>query len=264
MAEKINKSLYNGKVSIDFYPNSHRYKKVGEKTYLISVTSVTGLVDKSRPLIKWALGLASDFLKNLLSKGVIIALANIEEAIDQHNIKREEAASIGDQVHDWVSEHIKAVLAGNSKPKLPDGKEVLNGVTAFLKWEEANKVKYNDEDKMVYSRKHDFVGKLDCNATVNGLLSMVDFKTGKGIYAEQYFQVAGYRNAYEEEYGCKFEQSLILHFGKDTGEFEVYICGDHEGDLRAFLGLLAAKKVLKVREKELKDIWKSKQPWANK
>jgi hypothetical protein len=61
---KVLKSVYNGEVSIEFFPDSHRYRKIGERSYLISVTTATGIIDKSRPLILWALGLAGSVYAN--------------------------------------------------------------------------------------------------------------------------------------------------------------------------------------------------------
>jgi len=104
---------------------------------------------------------------------------------------------------------------------------------------------------MVYSKKHDYVGLLDLIAIIDKKKYLVDYKTSKGIYSDAYFQVAAYRNAYEEETGEKLDGTLILHFNKENGEFAIHERPeeDYQKDLSAFLGALAVKK----RKKELKE-----------
>ena len=92
-------SHYNGSIQIKFYPESHRYQLVGERNYLIGVTTATGMLDKSRPLIIWATRLSKDFLLNALRQEQPIDEQLIEEACNQHNVKRDEAATSGSLVH---------------------------------------------------------------------------------------------------------------------------------------------------------------------
>lgn len=256
MSEKITKELYKGEVKIDFYPESHRYKKVGEKTYLISATAVTGIIDKSRFLIPWAVGLASTYIKSYLENSKALQFTTeellpiIDEACQQHTIKKEQAADIGSQVHDWAMKFGMAKLGLCEAPELTDemDEKVVLGINAFLDWYNNNKVEFLETEKMVYSRQYGFVGITDLVAKVNDKKLIIDYKTGKGIYSEYNYQVAGYRGAYEEEHG-KVNGGLILHFSKETGEFSTkeLTDEDHEKDYKVFLSLLTVK----LREKEL-------------
>lgn len=249
MAEKETHKLYNGEIEIIFYPNSHRYVLASTGEILVSSTSVTGLIDKSRVLIKWALNLARDFLITLLTEGRVLTKADIEEAAVQHEIRKQEAADTGTQVHKWAENHVKSKMAGEPDPELPTEPQVLNGVLAYLKWEEQHHVVYKKSEFVVYSKTHRFVGTGDCLAEVDGVLSMVDFKTSKGIYPEMYLQVSSYRGAVSEELGLDIKQSILLNFGKETGEFSVHFTEDHDEDYAAFLGLLVAKRRLKILDK---------------
>ncbi len=258
--EKTNKEIikkYNGKVEITFYPNSHRYKLAGRKNYLISVTGATGMKDKSRHLMIWASRLCKSFLYDYLEKiksdsiSINELYPVIDEAVVRYDAERDEAATFGDMVHDWIESFSRAKVERKKEPEIPDDApiEVIKGITAFLDWYNKNKVKFIKSEELIYSMEHEYVGKLDAIATVNGKHTLLDYKTGKGVYTEAYYQEAGYKNAYEEEYKEKIDQQLIIHIDKETGKFEVIerTESDYEKDLPVFLALLKVKR----REKEL-------------
>lgn len=256
MTEKETQSLYNGEVKIDFFPTSHRYKLSGEKSYLISATACTGIIDKSRFLIPWAVGLAGTFLKQFIEKSSANQfsaeelLPVIDEALTQHTVKKEEAGSIGDLVHAWVESFANSMLKNHEMPEIADDldERVLNGINAFLDWYNQNKITFLNTEKIVYSRKYGYVGKYDAIAVVNAKKMLLDYKTGKAIYNEHFYQVAGYRGAYEEENG-KLDGALILHFDKETGQLGTKEIDDeqYQKDLPVFLSCLTIKQ----REKEL-------------
>ena len=63
-ANKIRKEMYGGEVVINFYPDSHKYKLEGSKDWLVSSTGATGIIDKSTPLIIWAVGLTTQHVRS--------------------------------------------------------------------------------------------------------------------------------------------------------------------------------------------------------
>lgn len=256
MTEKIIEKLYAGNVSLEFLPDSHRYRLEGTKEYLPSVTACTGIIDKSRVLIPWAVGLAEKHLRSFLENGtgpftVEELIPIIEEAGRQHQIKKDQAASIGDMVHAYAEAFALAVIAKHDVPQIPDDADerVRAGINAFLNWFVANDVQFRHAEKLVYSRIYGFAGLVDSVAKVNGKLMLIDYKTSKGVYTEMRYQIAGYRIAFEEEHGDILDGAVILHFDKEAG-----VCTPHEytedeltKDASAFLACLSLKK----REKEL-------------
>lgn len=257
MTEKIIKELYNGEVKIDFYPESHRYKLVGQKTYLISTTAATSIIDKSRLLIGWAINLAGSFIKQYFENAKTTQftaeelLPVIDEALKQHEVKKEEAASIGSTVHDWAEKFANAKLLGTEMPNLSEEMDgpVLAGVMAFLDWYNAHSIKFKATERMLYSKQYQYVGIADAVAMIDGKWILVDYKTGKRIYNEHFYQLSAYWGAYEEETGEKLDGALILHFNKETGEFNKreITREEHELNYPIFLACLTIKK----REKEL-------------
>jgi hypothetical protein len=240
--------LYGGKVLLEFDEIRHQFTIDGER--ILGVTSCTGMIDKSRPLIYWAVGLTKsylvdniDTLSKLTDPEQINAL--IEEAGKQHQIKKEQAATIGSQVHKWVEQFIKAKVK-KEVPELPDQKkdpQVFNGVLAFMKWADEHQVKFLSSERFVYSKKHNYAGIMDCEAVINGKKSVVDFKTSNGIYNEMRYQVAAYQAAVEEEEKKKYPgDKWIVRFGKEDGEFEAHQYDDHEKDFEVFLAALTIKR----------------------
>ena len=246
--------LYNNKIEIGFWQERHRYslkEKDGKwsKKFLISVTASTGMVDKSRVLMKWATGLAQEFLSEIVNKeDGNVTLKEVEAACNLYNVKREEAATKGSLTHSYIEQYIKG-----EKPDLPDDENVASAINAFLDWEKKHKVKWLATEQIVYSKKYGYVGLLDALAVIDRKTVLVDFKTSKGVYNDHLYQVAAYRAAQEEETGKKLSGgAMIVKFDKETAEFEVHECPDHDKDFKAFLGSLA----LKERDKELKAEWR--------
>lgn len=243
--------MYGGKVVINFTERDWAGKKIhvytgknGEK--ILSVTGVTGTIDKSNALIPWATKLMGKYLSdNFLGK--ILTGEALEVSLKEWRKEKSEAADIGTAIHDWIRAKIKG-----EEPAIPEDDKVRNGVIAFLKWTGETKIKWLESEKIVYSKKHDYVGTLDAIAKIGGKKYLIDYKSSKGLYPEFYLQTAGYQIAYEEEHGQSIDGRILIHLGKEDGAFEAREIGDYEEDRDAFLGLLKTKKRLQVL-----DTWKN-------
>ncbi|KKK59783.1 hypothetical protein LCGC14_3030930, partial [marine sediment metagenome] len=110
-------SLYKGAVDIIFYPNSHRYKLKGLKTWLVSVTAATGVINKPA-LVPWAVKLAGTHIRQYLEKSKTNKFTKeeldpiIEEALNKHIKVKEEAAGFGSKVHEWAEKYTNSVAYG--------------------------------------------------------------------------------------------------------------------------------------------------------
>lgn len=232
--------LYQGAV-IRFDDEKHRFwNEKGEA--LLSVTSITGVIDKSAPLMGWAVNQMGDYL--LASKEKKITEELINKAKREYRRLTKEAADIGTQIHQWVSDWILG-----KKPEMPVDERVVNGITAFLKFQKENKIKWVESERVIYSRKHQYAGILDAVGKMGRDLVLIDFKSSNGIYPEFFLQTAGYKIAYTEETGKKIDKRLIIRFGKDTGEFEAKALDGDKKDERAFLACLQLKKRLRELQK---------------
>lgn len=209
-AEFIEFDLYKGKCKVKFYPNSHRYTVNGKPTSG-SVTGILGMYDKSGALLPWAVELSVNYLRDIFLEKKAFSEEDFLEAEEQHTKKKVEAATIGSYVHDWIEHYING-----ENPDMPEQREAQIGVNAFLEWITENKVKFLSVERAVYSRRHDFIGKMDIEAKVNGKLALIDIKTSNGIYNTYSMQTAAYVKADEEESGRKYHGRWIIRLAKET------------------------------------------------
>jgi hypothetical protein len=173
------------------------------------VTTYLNIIDKSRPLIIWAIELYRDYLLECLAKG--ITEEHIYEGGVLHEERKQEAVAIGDEANGWIEKYIKGESA-----EMPKRREAQVAVNAFLDWEAANKVKFLSSERVVYSKKHDYIGKMDIEAKVNGKLSMIDIKTSDGLYNTYGMQTAAYLKADEEESGREYRGRWLIRLAKET------------------------------------------------
>jgi hypothetical protein len=245
--------LYNGKVTITFTERDWNGKKIHSYTdekgnKLLSVTSITGLVDKSGPLMYWATDLMGKYLFDNYN-GKPINQEILQEAKKKYKEAKQEAADIGTAIHDWVEQKIKGL-----EPAMPKNEKVRNGAMAALKWLASHKIEITHTERIVYSKKYGYVGKCDWDGIDKDDNELVigDHKSSKGIYPEMFMQLSAYWKATEEETGKKYKRGYIVKYGKDDGEFEVKEISrtDNEKNFKAFLGLLSTKKRLNEMNNE--------------
>lgn len=250
--------LYNGEIIINFYEASHRYKLAGQKTYIDSVTAITGIVDKSRMLIPWAVGLATGHLRGYLEKSEVNQFSReellpiIDEASNAHNRVKEEAATQGSMAHDFAEKFARAKMENTELPELPEeaDENVINAITGFHDWYLSEKVEFLEVERFIYSVKNDYCGKFDAVCLVNGVKTLIEYKTSKAFYPEYYLQASAYVQAYNEEIEDKEEKIkkvILVNFGKETGIFETVKFGMKEVEeySKCFNALNIAKKILK-------------------
>lgn len=259
--EQIN--LYNNEIQISYYPNSHQYRINGER--IVSVTGVTGIIDKSPQLLAWAERLTNEYMsaeiwnedgsermQGLYSPDRVQEL--VKEAAHQYTIVKTEASEIGNIVHKFASDFIQATIDRQPLPRIDEvPQEALNGISAFLDWYKAHKVEFVKSEFIVYSKKYGYIGRCDLLAWIDDELTIADFKTSKEIWPEAKLQLAAYVYAYDEEDQKLAKKRLsgkasILHFDKQNGAFTVHPVKNLK---KSFLGFKSALK-LKQTLKELK------------
>lgn len=210
-------NLYGGKIKAKFFPESHQYWVDGKRK--TGVTTFIGIKDKSIALVSWATEVGADFLLDKLEKGEVITEKDILEAQDLHRIKKEQAADIGTLIHDWAENYIKYKLKhkGYTMPDFPEDTNAQIGINAFLDWEKEHDVKFISSERVVYSRKYDYIGKMDIEAKVDGKVCLVDLKSSNGLYNSVRLQTAAYAKADEEERKKKiYEGRWAIRLAKET------------------------------------------------
>lgn len=222
----IENILYDGKVKVKFFgpsetkPNRHSYfVYIGKESWRPkSVTSIIGIIDKSKALIPWACELSADFLFSEFKRKKTLTQEDVYLAYVQSEIQKEKAANLGTKVHTFAEEYILYKLGKGKMPQMPDDDQVLLGVNSFLEWEKQHDVKFISSERVVYSKKYDYIGTLDIEAKIDGHRCLVDLKTSNALYNTVRLQTAAYVKADEEENGKKYYGRWAVRISKETEE----------------------------------------------
>lgn len=267
--------LYNGTINLSFNPSNHIYSVEGAGAD--GVTGAVSILDKSRPLMIWAVDMAMAYVREHIKPGEAldeIALLSITDAASmQHLIYKKKAADIGTLTHDWIERWIKG-----EKPGAPINMAMKNATDAFQKWVSEHSIKFLSTERKVYSKKYCYAGTLDFISILDGKELVVgDIKTSKHIYDDMRYQVAAYRYALAEEINflkslpvgtiveaadralveayekCGgFGENLVVRIGKELSEegkiaLETKRFDEYERDIEAFFACL----ILYRRRKQL-------------
>jgi len=216
--------LYEGKIRLEFDKRRHSYTvfdKENERDGLqvANVTSILNVINKPA-LLGWAVKKCGEYVDTWLP--VCKGLTQDEKDSLITNMKRahrdfsQKACDIGTEVHAYAE-----CYGRGENPTWPSEERVKNGCMAFRDWWEDNHIEPIFIEKKIYSRTYQYAGTVDLVANVNGVLSVVDYKTSTGIYDEYLLQLGAYFQALKEETGLPIEQGLCVRFDKLTGELDV-------------------------------------------
>ena len=178
---------------------AHTVYKLADGTRVPGATTITGLLNKPH-LVRWAnkLGL---------------------EGIDSSKYT-DEAAAVGTLAHALVQAHLQGETLDTTmfSPTQVDLAE--NAVLSYLEWEKRHKIEPLICEVPMVSEKLRYGGTVDCYCMLDGIPTLIDFKTGKAIYDEYFVQTAAYKNLLLE-LCLPVERVQILRIGRDeTGGCE--------------------------------------------
>lgn len=216
-------------------PSGRFYLVDGEP--MPSVTHILSCIGKPA-LINWAanqertlaIEAAADFYedcarltKPLPRTSYITSLLGRIGKVKAHQKELSKASEIGTQAHKLVEWKLRSMLGQEPGP---EPRVVDNAQWAFMAWEDWAKsvhLKPIFIESMVFSRVHAYAGTMDLFAEVDGVPKLIDFKTGKAIYAEAHLQNVAYQVALAEMGHPPAEGGLIVRLPKnqDDPAFEV-------------------------------------------
>ena len=145
-----------------------------------------------------------------------------------HTEKKKASANVGTVVHYYAQHHAKISsiedAEGFEDLDEPDQEKARNGADAFDKWYEDLGCEFVQSEFLIYSKKQRFVGRVDELIKTKNGLELIDYKTSKGVYTTQVYQVTSYLKAKEEEEGIRIAGARLVHLIKD----DIY---DKDGNL---------------------------------
>lgn len=188
----------------------YRTDRQGNTIRIKSVTKYSGNTDKGG-LVYWACDLMGEKLLKLVRAGEKITEADILDAEDEHVRGKQKAADIGTLIHNWIEAYLT-----KQNPEMPEDPNAIIGINSFLEWESNNKVKWLENEQLIYYRKgnHEFAGKFDAVAKIGKEIALIDFKSSNDLHDEYAFQTAAYQMAWEQMHDKKIDYRLVIRFSK--------------------------------------------------
>ncbi len=175
---------------------AHTRYYLADGTLVPGATTISGLLNKPA-LVKWA--------NNLGLQGI-----DSTKYVDK-------AANVGTLIHALVEGHITGKPVDTSDFTALEIELAQNGFYKYLDWEKQHKVEPIFNEEKFVSEKYKYGGTLDFYCKVDGKYTLVDFKSGKGIFNEHFLQVSGYANLLKEN-GHRVDQIMILNIGRNEDE----------------------------------------------
>ena len=167
---------------------------------------------------------------------------------------------IGKTIHQAIQQHIEDEEMKFETEYPDEVKNCLKGFFAFKK--EYPKIKLKKAEMPIVSIKHGYCGTLDCIASENGNLILIDWKSSKchvgekketdipKIYEEHEFQVSAYVMAYNEQEKANIEKAGILVLAKDKVTFNYMTLIKSALDERFVNVFLPALSIYNFQKKE--------------
>jgi hypothetical protein len=145
---------------------------------------------------------------------------------------RDEAGAAGHLAHAWIEDSIHG-LDPRKPPPLSESvtelaiEQAQTAFEAFLEWRSMVELSVIDTERPLVSELHRIGGTFDALAIVKGKVTLLDWKSGGGVYPEVIAQLAAYRQLIRETCGNRRdlapERACCLRVGKNSGDFHYHM-----------------------------------------
>ena len=203
---------------------SHIRYQLADGTYVPGVTTVLGVLAKPQ-LIIWAnrLGL---------------------QGIDSTKY-RDAMADIGTLAHKMIAAHLKSEPCDTSEYSQEHIDKAETCLIKFWDWEKQHTLQGILIETPLVSEVYGYGGMPDWFGQLDNIYTLLDFKSGKAIYSEFFYQLAGYKQLVEEQ-GYPVPEESILRIGRDEDEgFEERMMNSLDKQWQVFEHCLAIYALLK-------------------
>jgi hypothetical protein len=192
-----------------------------------SVTTVLGIIDKSGPLMGWAVkeerrAFEATLLEVLSHDGardplyVRGKMADAVKGVKAAEKVRQDAILIDTAAHALIEWHTRRLLGEKvgPEPMVPD--PAAWAVEAWKDWARAVDFTPLSAERTVHCPQCGYAGTFDWVARVAGVVTLGDYKTGRAIYPESFLQNVAYRHAAIHA-GFPTAQGVILPLAEARG-----------------------------------------------
>ena len=192
------------------------------------VTTILGILNKPA-LVKWA--------NNLGLQGI------------DSSKYRDEMADIGTLAHEMIMCHFNKMVLDTSDYSKTQIEKAENCLLSFYEWEKGHDIEPILVEAQLVSEQYQYGGTVDLYCKLDGVATLVDFKTGKAIYPEMMYQLAAYRHLLGDN-GRSCASTRILRIGRDEDEgFEERVKANLELEFDLFIHCLDIYNLRKMISK---------------
>ncbi len=182
---------------------AHTRYRLDDGTIVPGATTIVGLLAKPA-LIKWANNLGMD-------------------GIDSARYV-DDKADIGTLAHSFITDGLRGMVTGTADYSENQIQQAKNCVASYSAW--GHKIELILIEQPLSSEKFEFGGTPDIYGKVDGVLELIDLKTGSAIWPEFIIQVAAYRQLLQEA-GHSVERVRLLNIPRcETESFQELIPSD--------------------------------------
>ncbi len=144
---------------------------------------------------------------------VLSAVVNAVGGVKAADREKQRAATIGTAIHAGIEWQLRTRLGEDAGPEpiLPDA--AAWAVESWKDWAKTIALEPLAIERTVYCDACGYAGTLDLYASVEGALTVLDWKSGRAIYPEAFLQNVAYRHAAERR-GLPSTQGLIVRVPK--------------------------------------------------
>jgi hypothetical protein len=131
---------------------------------------------------------------------------------------RDNLADVGTIAHYLVECELKGETP-DLKDYSPDDIDLAeNALIKFYEWQKQHTIEVIFAEQSLVSEQFKFGGTLDCLAYVDGVKTLLDFKTSKSIYAEHIIQLSAYLQLLRENNHPDVRDIRVLRIGRTEEE----------------------------------------------
>jgi hypothetical protein len=144
---------------------------------------------------------------------VLAAVADAVGGVKAADREKQRAATIGTAIHAGIEWQLRTRLGEDAGPEpvLPDA--AAWAVESWKDWAKTTALEPLAIERTVYCETCGYAGTLDLYARVEGLLTILDWKSGRAIYPEAFLQNVAYRHAAARQ-GLPSVQGIIVRVPK--------------------------------------------------
>jgi hypothetical protein len=144
---------------------------------------------------------------------VLAAVADAVGGVKAADREKQRAATIGTAIHAGIEWQLRTRLGEDAGPEpvLPDA--AVWAVESWKDWAKSIALEPLAIERTVYCEACGYAGTLDLYARVEGVLTVLDWKSGRAIYPEAFLQNIAYRHAAARQ-GLLSAHGLIVRVPK--------------------------------------------------